>query len=522
MFAMAEATTLAAAKRGVFQRLLDTIEWLGNALPNPATLFALLAGVVVLLSGLLHAMGVQVVNPATHETVGVVSLMTVEGLHRMLMKAVTNFSGFAPIGTVLVAILGIAVAESSGLIGAVLRVTVSKAPPAALTAVIVFAGIMSNVGSDVGYVLLIPLAGAVFAAVGRHPVAGIAAAFAGVSGGFSANLLPGTVDVLVGGITQESARLLVPDYTVLPTANYYFMFVATFFVTIAGTWITERIVEPRLQGTEGGDSQPEQVQSLSNLEKRGLGFAGLAAFVMTVFVVWGVLPIGSVAGAGYLLDPADPAFTQSVFMRGIVVFICLAGIFLGVAYGIGAKTIKSDHDVIAGMSKSMATMGSYIVLMFFCAQFVNYFAWTNLGTITAVKGAELLQASGLGAAPLTVSVIFFTAFINLFIGSASAKWTLLGPVLVPMFMLVGYSPEFVQAAYRVGDSCTNIITPLMVYFPLVLTFAQKYAPKTGLGTLISLMMPYSIGFMILWSLLLMVWIFTGWPLGPGAPMFITL
>jgi len=519
---MSASSVSTASKRGVFQRFLDGIEWVGNALPNPATLFAALALLVVLLSGLLHALGVSVINPATKDAVNVVSLMTVEGLHRMLTNAVTNFSGFAPIGTVLVAILGIAVAESSGLIGAVLRVTVSKAPPAALTAVIVFAGVMSNVGSDVGYVLLIPLAGAIFAAVGRHPLAGIAAAFAGVSGGFSANLLPGTVDVLLAGITQESARLLVPDYTILPTANYYFMFAATFVVTGVGTWVTDRLVEPRLAGTEGSENTGTTVEALTVAEKRGLLFAGVATLLVTLIVGWGVLPLGSVPGAGFLLDPASPEFTRSIFMRSIVVFICVTGIVLGVAYGIGAGTVKNDHDVISGMSKSMATMGSYLVLMFFCAQFVNYFAWTNLGTITAVKGAELLQASGLGPAPLTVAVILFTAFINLFIGSASAKWTLLGPVLVPMFMFVGYSPEFVQAAYRVGDSCTNIITPLMVYFPLVLTFAQKYAPKTGIGTLISIMLPYSIVFLIGWSILLVVWIFAGLPLGPDAPMFIEL
>ncbi|MFM1852598.1 MAG: p-aminobenzoyl-glutamate transport protein [Verrucomicrobiota bacterium] len=504
------------------QRGLDGIEWVGNALPNPATIFALLAGLVVLLSGVLHAVGVEVINPATKKTVEVVSLVSVDGLQRMVLNAVGNFAGFAPIGTVLVAILGIAVAESSGLIGAVLRVTVSKAPPAALTAVIVFAGIMSNVGSDVGYVLLIPLAGAIFAAVGRHPLAGIAAAFAGVSGGFSANLLPGTVDVLLAGITQESARVLVPDYVVLPTANYYFMAVATFLVTAIGTWITDRVIEPRLARSESAPAAAAEVAVLTAAERRGLWFAAGATVILTGLVIWGVLAPGTVPGAGFLLDPANPAFTRSVFMRGIVAFICVAGIVMGVAYGVGAGTIKNDHDIIAGMSKSMATMGSYLVLMFFCAQFVNYFAWTNLGTITAVKGAELLQASGLGPAPLTVAVILFTAFINLFIGSASAKWTLLGPVLVPMFMLVGYSPEFVQAAYRVGDSCTNIVTPLMAYFPLVLTFAQKYAPKAGIGTLISTMVPYSVAFMILWSLLLVFWIFTGWPLGPDAPMFITL
>jgi aminobenzoyl-glutamate transport protein len=380
---------------------------------------------------------------------------------------------------------------------------------------------MSNVGSDVGYVLLIPLAGTLFAAIGRNPLAGIAAAFAGVSGGFSANLLPGTVDVLLGGITQESARLLDPDYTVLPTANYYFMFAATFIVTAAGTWVTERIVEPRLGRGDGTGTEGAHMPPLTAAEYRGLRWAGVATLVLTLLAVWGVLGTGTIPGAGFLLDPADPSFNRSILMRGLVVFICGIGIVLGMVYGIAAGTVRSDNDVVRGMSKSMETMGSYLVLMFFCAQFVNYFGWTNLGTITAVTGAEILRASGLGAGPLTVSVIFFTAFINLFIGSASAKWTLLGPVLVPMFMLLGYSPEFVQAAYRVGDSCTNIVTPLMSYFPLVLVYSQKYAPRTGIGTLISIMTPYSIVFMVLWACLLLLWIVAGLPLGPGAPMFLT-
>lgn len=519
---MSDTPAPAVRKPGLFQRFLNMIEWGGNALPNPATLFALLALLVVVLSGIFHSMGVQVINPATKKAVDVVSLLSVEGLQRMLLNAVTNFTGFAPIGTVLVAIIGISVAESSGLISACLRVTVKKAPPAALTAVVVFAGVMSNIGSDVGYVLLIPLAGTLFAAVGRHPLAGIAAAFAGVSGGFSANLLPGTIDVLLGGITQESARLLVPGYTVLPTANYYFMFAATFVITAAGTWITEKIVEPRLGKSDGTGTEGAQVSALSEHEHRGLRWAGIATVLMTLFVIWGVLSVGTIPGAGFLLDPTDPSFNKSIFMRGLVVFICGAGIVLGIAFGLGARTIRNDNDVVRGMSKSMETMGSYLVLMFFCAQFVNYFAWTNLGTITAVKGAEIIQASGLGPIPLTVAVIFFTAFINLFIGSASAKWTLLGSVLVPMFMLVGYSPEFVQAAYRVGDSTTNIITPLMAYFPLVLTYAQRYAPKTGIGTMISMMIPYSIGFMLLWSGLLIIWVVFDIPLGPGAPMFISL
>lgn len=519
---MPAAPVPAPRKGGLFQRFLNMIEWVGNALPHPATLFALFALAVVGLSGLFHALGVQVVNPATKQTVEAVSLVNVAGLQRMLLNAVTNFTGFAPIGSVLVAILGIAVCESSGLISACLRLTVRKAPPRALTAVVVFAGVMSNVGSDVGYVLLIPLSGTLFAAVGRNPVAGIAAAFAGVSGGFSANLLPGTIDVLLGGITQEAARILVPDYTVLPTANYYFMFVATFVVTAAGTWVTERIVEPRLgKPDETGDAGAHALP-LTAAELNGLRWTGIATLAMTAFVVWGVVNPGTLPGSGFLLDPADLSFNKSIFMRGLVVFICFAGMILGTVFGFAAGTVRNDGDVVRGMSKSMETMGSYLVLMFFCAQFVNYFAWTNLGTITAVKGAEVLRASGLGPAPLTVAVILFASVINLFIGSASAKWTLLGPVLVPMFMLVGYSPEFVQAAYRVGDSCTNIVTPLMAYFPLVLTFAQKYSPRTGIGTLISTMVPYSIAFTLLWAGLLLIWIVADLPLGPGAPMFIQL
>lgn len=505
----------------MFQRFLNMIEWVGNALPNPATLFAMLALAVVVLSAIFQALGVQVTNPATKQTIESISLLNTAGLQRMLMGAITNFTGFAPIGTVLVAILGIAVAESSGLISACLRLTMKAAPPHTLTAVVVFAGVMSNIGADVGYVLLIPLAGTLFAAVGRNPLAGIAAAFAGVSGGFSANLLPGTLDVLLGGITQESARLLAPDYTVLPTANYYFMCAATIVITAAGTWITERIVEPRLGRGDGTGTEGAHMPPLTEAEHRGLRWAGVAALVMAAAVVWGVLDAATMPGAGFLLDPADPSFNRSVFMRGIVVFICLGGVVLGIFYGIAAGSVRSDNDVVRGMSKSMETMGSYLVLMFFCAQFVNYFAWTNLGTIIAVKGAEALRASGLGAAPLTVSVILFTAFINLFIGSASAKWTLLGPVLVPMFMLLGYSPEFVQAAYRVGDSCTNIVTPLMPYFPLVLVYSQKYAPRTGIGTLISIMTPYSIVFLVLWSGLLLLWIVASLPLGPGAPMYMT-
>jgi len=497
-----------------FQRFLGGIERVGNALPHPATLFVLLAALVILLSFILNAIGVQVIHPGTGQPVGVVNLLSVEGLHRIIVGALPNFVQFAPLGTVIVCLIGLAVAEYSGLIGAVLRVTVLATHPRLLTLVVVFCGTMSHTGSDVGYVLFIPLSAALFHAVGRHPLVGLAAAFAGVSGGFAANILLSTSDVLLSGISQEAARLIRPDYVVNPMSNYYFMAVSVVLIVGLGTWVTERIVEPRL-GRYEGTLTAAPLAGLDAREKSGLRWAMAAGLALTVAILAGLLPQN-----GFLHDPKQPGFLQSYAIRGLVFFIFLYGLVTGLAYGIAAGTLRSDHDVIKGMTRSIQDIASYIVLVFFIAQFVSVFAWTNLAVVLAVEGAEFLRWLDLGPIPLMIAFVLLAAVIDLVLGSASAKWAVMAPIFVPMFMLLGYSPEMAQAAYRIGDSVVNIVTPLMSYFPLILTFMQRYQPAAGIGTLIATMLPYSLWFLIGWTLFLTLWILLGWPLGPGAPLFL--
>jgi aminobenzoyl-glutamate transport protein len=497
-------------------RFLSAVERVGNALPHPATLFAIFAGAILVLSWVLSRLGLEAVNPRDASVVEPVNLLSVDGLHWILEHTITNFTGFAPLGTVLVAMLGIGVAEKSGLIGTALRLLVHAAPRHMLTYVIVLAGVLSNTASDVGYVLLVPMGAVIFLSVGRHPIAGLAAAFAGVSGGFSANLLLGTIDPLLAGITQEAAHIVEPGYTVTPACNYYFMVVSTFVIAAVGTWITERVVEPRL-GAYRGDAVAgtEDVGPLNRDEKRGLWLALAVNLVLIAVVLGGLVPAG-----GYLRDPVSGDILHSPFMHGIVAFIFLGGLLAGLAYGFGAGTFRNDEDVVKGMKEAMETLGLYLVLVFFAAQFVAYFKFTNIGLIMAIKGAEALQASGLGPIPLMIAFLVLSAFLNLAMGSASAKWAFMAPVFVPMFMLLGYSPELVQGVYRIGDSSTNIISPMMSFFALIVAFLQRYDAKAGIGTVIATMLPYSMGFLAIWTVLLVVWLLTGLPLGPGGGLFL--
>ena len=505
---------------GWMDRALSFIERVGNALPHPGTLFALMALGVVIASAITAQFDLVVTHPGTGEQIEPMNLMTVEGLHLILTEMVDNFTGFAPLGTVLVAMLGIGIAEGSGLIGAALRLLVIRAPARLLTFVIVFAGVLSNTASEIGYVLLVPLAASIFLAAGRHPIAGLAAAFAGVSGGYSANLLLGTIDPLLAGLSEEAARIIDPAYTVNPAANYYFMVVSVPFIAAMGTWVTEKLIVPRL-GLYTGDEKPEELRELTPEESRGLRWALWATILVTLLLVWSALPLDSaVPGAGWLRDPETGALLRSPFMSSIVAMIFLVGAITGIAYGIGAKTYTSDSQVMDGMGKAMETLGLYMVLVFFAAQFVAYFNWTNLGLIVAVKGAELLQASGLGPIPLLLTFVVVSGFINLFMGSASAKWAIMAPVFIPMLMILGYSPELTQVAYRIGDSTTNIISPMMTYFALIVAFVERYDPKAGIGTVIATMLPYTIAFMIIWMLLLVVFLVFNIPVGPGSPMFI--
>jgi aminobenzoyl-glutamate transport protein len=318
---------------------------------------------------------------------------------------------------------------------------VLSAPRKLLTLVVVFSGVMSNVGSEIGYVLLIPLAATIFHAAGRHPITGMAAAFAGVSGGYSANLLLGTIDPLLAGLTQEAAQILDPAARVNPAANYYFMFVSTFLVAAVGTWVTERVVAPRMGEWNAGAAEGEEMRPLSAAEKRGLWAALATSLVLAFVLVWSALPVEGPAallpGSGFLRSPQTGELLHSPFMSGIVALIFLGGAVTGLAYGLAAGTFRSDADVMRGMAKSMETLGGYMVLVFFAAQFVAYFNWSNLGLIFAVKGAAGLQSLGLKGMPLLLAFVVLAAVINLFMGSASAKWALMAPVFVPMLMLLG-------------------------------------------------------------------------------------
>ena len=504
-------------RRSFLSRFLSAIERIGNALPHPATLFAIFALGLVLLSWLFSKLELSAVNPKDGAAVLPINLLSRDGLHWILDSTVDNFTGFAPLGTVLVAMLGISVAEKSGLISTGLRLLIHSAPRRLLTFVVVLAGVMSNIASDVGYVLLVPMGAIIFLSVGRHPIAGLAAAFAGVSGGFSANLLLGTIDPLLAGISQEAARIIDVQYTITPACNYYFMVVSTFLIAAVGTWVTEKVIIPRLGRYEGeAVGEGEELRDLKEAEKSGLWWALIVSLVLVALVVVGLVPEG-----GFLRDAETGSVLYSPFVHGIVTFIFLSGLLVGLAYGIAAGTFRSDSDVVKGMKESMESLGLFMVLVFFAAQFVAYFKYTNLGLILAIKGAELLKASGLGPVPLMLSFVLLAATMNLCMGSASAKWAFMAPVFIPMFMLLGYSPELVQGVYRIGDSTTNLISPMMSFFALIVAFVQRYDPKAKMGTVIATMLPYTVAFLVVWTGLLVIWLLLGLPLGPGAELFLS-
>jgi aminobenzoyl-glutamate transport protein len=495
-------------------RIMKSIERIGNALPHPAALFGIFALITLLFSGIGHWLDWSGVNPATGESIHVINLISKPGLHKILLEMVNNYTGFAPLGIVMVAMLGIGIAESSGLIRAAINALLVKAPRSSITFMVVFTGIMSNVASDLGYILIIPLAGVIFHSLGRHPIAGMSAAFAGVSGGFSANLLIGTIDPLLAGLSTEAARIIDPEYYIMPTANYYFMVVSTFVIAIAGTWVTKVFVEPQL-GKYTGNVEKEEITGLLPLEMKGLKWAGFTFFVFLGLMSWGLIP-----DHGFLRGDDNMVLHSPVLKGFIAVLFIIAG-SCGIVYGYIAGTYKKHEDVITGMNTSFKSMIAFLVLVFFAAQFVAWFKWSNLGILIAVKGAAVLQSADLGLIPLVILFILLSGFINMFMGSASAKWAIMGPVFIPIFMLMGYSPELSQVVFRIGDSVTNIISPMMSFFALIIVYYQKYDAKAGIGTIMATMLPYSIAFFVVWTLLLIVWILIGIPLGPEAGLYYT-
>lgn len=482
---------------------LRLIERAGNRLPHPTLLFVWLALLLLPVTALLNTSGISVAHPLSGDALTIRSLLSADGVRYLLATLVTNFTGFAPLGTVLVAMLGIGIAERAGLLGAALSALVRRTPTSLLTPVVAFAGVLSSIAVDAGYVVLVPLAALLYARAGRSPLLGIAVAFAAVSGGFSANLFIGPVDALLAGISSEAAQILVPDREVSAAGNYWFIIASTFLVTalvtLTSLWVERRLPAPTAPA-QSADEHDNSAALRASLLCAVLYCAAIAALA---------LPDGAP-----LRDPDSASLVNGPFIHALVVLVALGFACCGLVYGKASGSLRSGADVIGAMEESMRSMAGYLVLMFFAAQFVAWFNWSGIGLLIAVKGAGTLAALQLPTAATLVGVVLLTALINLMVGSASAKWALLAPMFVPMLMLAGIDPQATQAAFRVGDSSTNIITPLMPYFALVLGFARRYQPDTGIGSLLALMLPYSLALLLGWSLFLFTWIAVGWPLGP--------
>lgn len=496
---------------GMINRFLNFIEVAGNKLPDPAVLFLLLMVVVWLLSWPLSLIKFGAIHPITKEPIAVVDQVTGVGIANLLTSMVDTFVNFAPLGVVLVALLGIGVAEHTGLISVVIKTVLGVVPKFLLTPTLILVGIGSHYAVDAGYVLVIPIGGVIFYAAGRHPLAGIAAAFAGVSGGFSANFwIPSGLDPLLQGFTLSAAQLYDPDVQVSIVNNNVFTAASTLLIVMVGWFITDRIIEPRVAPMKV-DGDPEKMPTFEPVkpqEVRGMIAAIISAIVgVAVLVWWGWGQDSALRFEGSLLDFKAP------LMQSIVPLIFLFAIVPAIVHGYVAGTVKSHKDIVKGMSKAMETMAYYLVLAFFCSLFIWMFSQTKIGLLLAIQGAGLLKALGLPGSLTIFGIVILVGFVNLLVGSASAKWALISAVFVPMLMDLGISPDLTQAAYRVGDSSTNIITPLMPYFPLVVVFCQRYVKSTGIGTLVSLMLPYSIIFLMLWSALLVLFWTVGLPLG---------
>ena len=531
--------------------LLGWIEWLGNALPDPTALFVLGAALVMIISAyaawadwsvtpkvaqaVVDEAGAPVLDPETQRprlefveqrdaegnavVIRARNLLSSDGIFWALDQMVTNFINFPPLGVVLVGMLGIGVAERTGLFGALLRAVMLVMPPVLFTPTMVFLGIMSSLGLDAGYVVLPPLAAALYQSVGRSPLAGIAAVFAGVAAGFNANLLVTGLDPLLAGFTTAGARIVDPDYNVAATCNWAFMAASTIVMTGVGWLVTARIVEPRLSSrsaAEGGASpagSDVESQRLSSNEWKGMWVAlATMGFLLGLIILLVLVPGSPLHGN----SPRQVNFARWVAV--IVPIIFLMFLLPGLIYGVILGNIKSSKDAAKAMVEAIAAIAPIVVLAFFAAQFIAYLNYSQLDRMMAFAGGAALARAELPPSALIVAFIVLILFFNLFIGSMSAKYAMVAPIFVPMLMIVGISPELTQAAYRIGDSVTNTVTPLNAYLVIILMFMQRYAKSAGMGTLISMMLPYSVTFFLVWTIMLLVWMWLGIPLGINGPL----
>jgi aminobenzoyl-glutamate transport protein len=501
------------SKRPLALRFLDGVERLGDRLPDPVFIFAWLIGALIVASAICAWAGVSVVNPGTGEILVAESLLDPKNIRTLLVEMPKTLTGFAPLGYVLLVMLGAGVAERVGLLSAAVRGLVRRTPARLLTPVIILLGLLSNHAADSGFIVLIPLAGAAFAAAGRHPVAGIACAFASCVGAFAGNPTPSQFDALILGFTEPAVHLLNPAWRVNLVGNWWFTAASAALFVPVGWWVTEKIVEPRLGAWEPPEGHLPSSAPLARDERRGLLWAGLA--VLAVAGLWAWMALGPAAP---LRDGTAQDLSQwTPFFRSLIAAFFVLFLAAGVAFGISNGVIASHRDVVRLAGESMSAMAPYIVLAFAAAHFIAMFTWSNLGAIVAINGADMLRQTGLPLVVLLLGVVVMTAVLDLFIGSASAKWAALAPVLVPMLMLLGVSPEMTTAAYRMGDSTVNMASPLMPYFPLVLAFCQRWKSGIGVGGLMSSVLPYSLAFLCVALTVTGVWAVMEWPTGPAAP-----
>ena len=492
--------------------VLGTIERVGNMLPHPFILFLYITGGLAILSAVLALAGVSAVNPTTGETVAVQSIISRDGLVWIVENMLLNFSNFAPLGLVLAMQMAIGLAEGTGLLDTFMRRAILGVPLWALSATVLFLGINGSIASEASIIVIPALAATAFQAMGKHPIAGLIAGYAATNAGFTANVLITATDALLYGVTEDAAQMIDPSVTLTPAINWYFMIVSTFLLTAIGVFVNDRIITPRLGVYRGAQKADER--TATDLERKGLRNAGIFTLVYIALLLVCLVPKNG------LLRGENGSILESPFINGLVPILIVYFILVGVVYGKTVGTIKSSGDVPRLMADSLQSLTGYVVLVFVIAQFINLFSYTNLGTVIAVNASEALQAVGFTGIPLVIGVILLTILVNFFMTSGTAKWYIFAPIFVPMFMLLGYSPEFAQAVYRIGDSIANPLTPIYPYLPIVIGMAQKYEKNTGIGTIISMTLPYSIAFLLVWIVQVIAWMVFDLPLGPDATVFL--
>ena len=532
-----------AASKTRMQKVLDVVERVGNRVPHPAVIFLILIAIVIGLSHVMFVTGTSVSYEAIVPKVADVqsdaakllddgglaveyraidakgykieqrevaarSLLTGDGVRFIYASLIPNFMGFTAVGLMIVAMVGAGVAEESGLVNALIRKLVIVSPRGALTYILAFVGILSSIGADAGYLVLIPLGGAAFLSLGRHPLAGLALGFAAVAGAFTVNMLIKPLDAVLVEFTNDAIAMVNPDDSIGLTSNLWFSIASVVVLTFLIGFVTERVIEPRL-GVYQGEKPVEGGASLSADESRGLRYAAVGMVALLGIFALLTLP----AGAPLRNPDTGELIGNSPFMNGLIAMIMAAFLVTGTAFGIGARTITSLTGVIKAIEKSISGLGGLIFLLLIISQFVAYFNYTNMGTILALKLSYLLKSSGIGPLPLLIGFISVVAIIDLLITGAIAKWAIFAPIFVPLLVRLGVDPEAVLAAYRIGDSPMNAITPLNAYFALVVGFAQKYDKQAGVGTVVSLMLPYVGWLLIVWTTLFIGWYLLGLPWG---------